>query len=139
MGLTKTSSRAAGLHPVEPRAYARDLEGQLQQLASADAAERRWAARDLAEHPAAAVPLCDQLSRELDGSVRAVVFTSLARIGTAEVVQGLLPLLRSEDAGLRNGAIEVMAGLPDAVAPFIDALLSDDDGDVRIFTVNLLV
>jgi len=54
------------------------------------------------------------------------------------VVDAMLPLLRSEDPGLRNGAIEVLAGLPDAVAPHIDRLLHDADSDVRIFTVNLL-
>jgi HEAT repeat protein len=50
----------------------------------------------------------------------------------------LLPLLRSEDAMLRNGAIEVLGSLPDAVAPHIEALLADADGDVRIFSVDLL-
>ena len=43
-----------------------------------------------------------------------------------------------EDPNLRNGTIEVLAALPDAVAPHIEALLRDADSDVRIFTVNLL-
>jgi HEAT repeat protein len=50
----------------------------------------------------------------------------------------LLPLLRSEDAELRNGAIEALASMPAAVGPRISALLHDADPDVRIFTVNLL-
>jgi HEAT repeat protein len=54
------------------------------------------------------------------------------------VVQGLLPLLRSEDANLRNGAIETLSAMPDEVGPSIDVLLQDSDVDVRIFTVNLL-
>lgn len=138
MGLTKTSDKAAGLRSIEPRAFERDLPGLLTQLAQGDDGERRWAARDLAAHAEAAPALCERLVHEPDASVCAVIFTSLARIGTADVVHGLLPLLRSEDAALRNGAIEVLAGLPDAVAPSVDALLADEDGDVRIFTVNLL-
>ncbi|WP_119156628.1 HEAT repeat domain-containing protein [Caldimonas tepidiphila] len=138
MGLKKTSDRTVALHLVEPRAHARDFEGLVAQLGDEDAEARRWAARDLATHEAAAAPLCARLAREVDASVRAALFASLARIGGEPVVQGLLPLLRSEDAALRNGAIEVLAGLPAAVAPSIDALLADADGDVRIFAVNLL-
>jgi len=50
----------------------------------------------------------------------------------------VLPLLRSEDANLRNSTIELLSALPDAVGPRIDELLRDADPDVRIFTVNLL-
>jgi HEAT repeat protein len=134
----KKSADAATLRPVEARDYARDAKGLVAQLGDADATVRRWAARDLASHPAAAAALCARLGEETDASVRAVIFSSAARLGGAVVVQSLLPLLRSEDPALRNGAIEVLAGQPDAVAPHIDRLLADADGDVRIFTVNLL-
>ncbi|MFT3856428.1 MAG: HEAT repeat domain-containing protein [Aquabacterium sp.] len=142
MGLKK-STESAGLHQVEVRAYPRDLQGLTAQLADADPGVRRWAARDLSAEPQAAPWLCARLPQESDASVRAVLFTSLSQMGhhpgTGEaVVRGTLPLLRSEDAGLRNGAIELLAGLPDAVAPHIEALLSDADSDVRIFSVNLM-
>jgi HEAT repeat protein len=142
MALKKAGDSTAALRRVEPREYPRDLAGLAAQLADADAGVRRWAARDLAQHPAAASRLCARLPDEPDASVRAVLFSSVARLGQgpagAGVVEGLLPLMRSEDAGLRNGAIEVLAGLPDAVAPRIESLLRDADSDVRIFTVNLL-
>lgn len=137
MPLTR-SIQTAVPHPVEARGHARDMAGLLAQLEDADPTVRRWAARDLAAHPQAAAALCMQLGREADSSVRTVLFSSASRLGGRVVVDGLLPLLRSEDAALRNGAIEVLAGLPDAVAPHIERLLHDTDGDVRILTVNLL-
>jgi HEAT repeat protein len=137
MGLKKASDNAA-LHQVEPREYPRDLPGLIAQLADADASVRRWAARDLAAHPKGASVLCARLTDERDASVRAVLFSSATQLGGAGVVLAMVELLRSEDPGLRNGAIEVLASLPDDVAPQIDRLLNDRDGDVRIFTVNLL-
>jgi HEAT repeat protein len=138
MGLKKNADKGSALHPVVQRDYVRDAAGLLAQLNDADPQARRWAARDLAAEPQAAAALCARLQGEADASVRAVLFSSLARIGGDAVVHGLLPLLRSDDAPLRNGALEVLAALPDAVAPCIDALLADADGDVRIFAVNLL-
>lgn len=54
------------------------------------------------------------------------------------VVCGLLPCLRSEDAALRNGVIEALQRMPDALVPHIRPLLEDEDSDVRIFAVNVL-
>jgi len=137
MGLMR-AGEPGGLRRIETREYPRGLEGLVAQLTDVDAGVRRWAARDLAAHPRAAARLCACLATEPDASVRAVLFSSVARLGGATVVDGLLPLLRCEDAALRNGAIEVLGGLPEAVAPRIDMLLRDGDPDVRILTVNLL-
>jgi len=137
MGLKKLAD-APALRLIEGREHERDLPGLIAQLSEADAAVRRWAARDLAALPGAVPALAARLSDEPDPSVRSALFNSLARLGGDSVVTSLLPLLRSEDPGLRNGAIEVLSGLPDAVAPHIEALLHDADSDVRIFTVNLL-
>jgi hypothetical protein len=134
----KKAAESTALRPVEPRDYARHTAGLVAQLGDADPSVRRWAARDLGTHPQAAAALCARLALEPDASVREVLFTSAARLGGVEVVRALLPLLRSEEAALRNGAIEVLAGLHEAVAPHIEALLHDADTDVRIFTVNLL-
>ena len=137
MGLKKQADVPV-LHPVATRDYARDVPGLIAQMGDAEASVRRWAARDLGSHPAAATALGTRLVVETDSSVRSALFSSLARLGGDEVVTALLPMLRSEHPELRNGAIEVLSGLPDAVAPHIDALLRDADSDVRIFTVNLL-
>jgi HEAT repeat protein len=137
MALKRTAD-AATLHQVAPREYPRDLPGLLAQLHDTDAATRRWAARDLGAHPQAAQALCARIAEEADHSVRAVLFSSITHLGGSEVVQAMIALLRSEDPALRTGAIEVLGALPDAVAPKIERLLADADGDVRIFTVNLL-
>jgi len=136
MGLRKAA--AEPLREVVEREHARDLPGLVAALKSGDAEQRRWAARDLAAHPQAAPTLGAQLLAERDGSVREALFTSLATHASDEAANALLPLLRSEDAGLRNGAIEALAGMPAAAGPRITALLRDADPDVRIFTVNLL-
>ncbi len=136
MALRKTTPTQ--LHPVQPRQLPRDLRGLQQQLSDADPRQRRLAARDLAAFPAAALSLGQALASEHDASVREALFTSLGTLASDSAVQALLPLLRTEDAGLRNGAIEALAAMPQAVAPCVDRLLLDPDADVRIFTVNLL-
>lgn len=137
MGLRK-NSELEPLRPVIDRALPRDSQGLIAQLRSPDVELRRWAARDLAAHPDAVHALGAQLQQEPDSSVREALFTSLGTIATQDSVGALLPLLRREDAQLRNRAIETLASMPRAVAPRIAALLGDTDVDVRIFTVNLL-
>ena len=120
------------------RDYARDPAGFLEQLHDPDPSRRRWAARDLGEFPEYARELATALETEEDPTVRQALFDSLARIGTDEVVELLLPFLRSEDAQLRNGAVEVLTELPDATAPRMEQLLRDSDPDVRIFALDIL-
>ncbi len=136
MGLRKAA--AEPLREVIEREHARDLPGLVAQLKTGDAEQRRWAARDLAAFPSSAPTLGAQLLVERDPSVRETMFTSLAVHASDAAASALLPLLRSEDAALRNGAIEALAAMPQATGPRIDALLRDADPDVRIFTVNLL-
>lgn len=78
------------------------------------------------------------LNREQDLSVRQAIFDVLVEDGGKSAVNGLILLLKSEDANLRNEAITALQDLPDAVAPCIDKLLAADDPDVRIFAINIL-
>ena len=107
-------------------------------LADPDPMVRRWCARDLAEHPEASPALVERLPLETELSVLEVILTSLTCIGDEIAVAGLVEALRSEDAVLRNAAIEAMQQLPDEVAPLMGRLLKDPDPDVRIFAVNVL-
>jgi HEAT repeat protein len=107
-------------------------------LASADVATRRRAAHALAEIADAAPVLCAHLANERSLSVRSSILTGLIIHKSPAVVEGLLPLLRSEDANLRNGAIEALQQMPDEVAPRVEAMLADPDSDVRIFAVDVL-
>lgn len=142
MGLRK-STTAPALHEVHERGYERDETGLVRQLQDEDTQVRRLAARDLGlldgpARSAAAQALCEALAVECHACVRSVLQTSLSQLADPASVPALLALLRSDDAGLRNGAVEVLAGMPDAVAPHVQALLRDADPDVRILSINLL-
>jgi HEAT repeat protein len=117
---------------------ARDLATLLADLAAPESSVRRTAARDLAVHPEAAMDACDRLMIETSPSVRAVLFTSLIHLQSPAVAARLAALLRSDDAPLRNAALEALQEMPEAIAPHLHDLLADDDSDVRIFAVNIL-
>jgi HEAT repeat protein len=70
--------------------------------------------------------------------VREAILRSLTAIADDVAVSGLLECLHSEDVALRNGTIDAMKELPEAVAPIMSALLCDGDSDARIFAVNVL-
>jgi HEAT repeat protein len=82
--------------------------------------------------------VCAHLVGERSLSVRSVIFSGLIANRSPAVVAGLLPLLGSEDANLRNGAIEALQEMPDEVAPHVEAMLADPDDDVRILAVNVV-
>jgi HEAT repeat protein len=122
----------------DDRRHPRDRDGLVTQLDDPDSAARRWAARDLVGHPGATAPLLARLQRETEVSVREVILTTLMRIADPAAIAGFVACLRSEDANLRNEAIEAMKSLPAEVAPVMRGLLTDPDPDVRIFAINVL-
>ncbi len=136
MALKKAAAQA--ITTDDERQRDRDLDGLVLALADADPLARRWAARDLVAYPAATAALIARLVVEPEPSVMEVILTTLTRIGDEQAVIGLVQCLRSEDAMLRNAAIEAMKLLPDEVAPMMGRLLADTDPDVRIFAVNVL-
>ena len=142
MGLIKAKRSTKDCHDQpkgnNQRGRFRGPGGLLEQLSDPRAVARRWAARDLSVFPEAVNALLAHLPMETDDSVREVIFTSLLAIGGETVVVGLMPYLRSEDAFLRNGVVETLQGLPDAIATHIEGVLRDSDPDVRIFAVDIL-
>ena len=122
----------------EDRKHTRECADLIANLTDSSATTRRWAARDLVNCPNSAVILVEQLKREPELSVREVILSTLTQLGDAAAIEGLVDCLRSEDAALRNEAVEAMKQLPDEVAPMMQGLLTDPDPDVRIFTVNIL-
>jgi HEAT repeat protein len=116
----------------------RDFSRIVADLSNLDAAKRRRAATVLAPFSDAASSLIEHLRREEDAGVREAILMSLTRIGTPEVVAGLVESLREGDAQRRSEVIEAMQRLPETVAPIMSWLLGDKDPDVRIFAVNVL-
>jgi HEAT repeat protein len=120
----------------------RGYEALVAELWDADSGIRRAAVRGLAALPAGvpdpSMALCDRLDVETSLSVRSVIMSRLILVGTPEVAVRLTDHLHSDDAQLRNAAIEALQEMPRAVAPLLDRLLADEDSDVRIFAVNIL-
>lgn len=137
MALIKKSRETDAVNEDE-RKRERDCVGLAHELENADPLVRRWAARDLADCPEASAALVSRLHRETEGSVREIIFSTLTCLGDEIAVAGLVECLRSDDAALRNEAIEAMKQLPDEVAPIMRGLLADGNADVRIFAVNVL-
>ncbi len=114
-----------------------DLMLHRSELASPDAESRWTAARALAGHAEAVPGLAAALGRETVPRVREAIMTALMLIGDAASVEAILPYLRSQDAGLRAAAVEALQALPAAIAPFMAALFSDPDSDVRLLATEL--
>lgn len=118
--------------------YDNGREQWIADLASEDAPTRRRAARALSTLQDAVPILCRHIVTERNLSVRSIILTGLIVHRSMAAVDGLLPLLGSEDANLRNGAIEALQQMPDEVAPRVESMLADADSDVRIFAIDVL-
>ena len=70
--------------------------------------------------------------------VQEAVDRALRKIGGPAVVHGVIPLLRSDDAPVRNLAMDLLRELGKSDMPALQELLKDDDEDVRIFASDIL-
>ena len=70
--------------------------------------------------------------------VQEAVDRALRKIGGPEVVHAVIPLLRSDEAPVRNLAMDLLRALGNSDLDALHALLRDDDVDVRIFTADIL-
>jgi hypothetical protein len=126
----------------EPERAERSLGLLLADLASDQPEVRRGAVQVLSDMPedlSEVLPaLVRRVGAETDALVRTTLCAQLARHDRVEVVDGLIPHLASNDAGLRNAVSEVLSKTPASTALRIPQLLSDPDPDVRILTVMLL-
>lgn len=115
-------------------AIAVDGAGRLQ---SGDRDERWSAARALADSPEGGVALAAALATETDAHVREAILTGLIRHPGDASVTAILPLVRSDDARLRTGALDALRAMPAALASRLPELLSDLDADVRLLVCDL--
>lgn len=63
---------------------------------------------------------------------------ALRKIGGKEVVAAVKPLLRSDDAPVRNAAMDILRAVGDQDFPTLIELLHDTDPDIRIFASDIL-
>ena len=124
--------------PAQTSAESKPDAGELLKGIGSASADERWAAaRAAAEVPGAAAVLAAALPAEADPRVREAMLTSLVRIGTTDSVGRILPLLRSDDAALRTGALDALRSSPGTLGEFLPQLLTDSDVDVRILSCEL--
>lgn len=113
--------------------------GDLPERLAHGSPEERWqAARALGGGPGDVARLGAALAREDDPRVREALLTSLAKADHPAGVDAVLPLLRSDDAGLRTGALDALAAMRTAAAPRAAELLGDPDVDVRILACEIV-
>ena len=116
-----------------------DVQNILQLLNSSEPDEIREGAFLAGENKCKeAIPHLTRHLLSTNVGVLDAVDQSLRAIGGAEVVRAVLPLLGSNNAPCRNLAMDILrflvAGHPEAV----QAHLSDDDADIRIFIADIL-
>ena len=109
----------------------------LDALQSPDPDQRWAAARAAAGSPGAAGRVAAALAHESDARVREAMFTALGMMATPESALALLPLLRSDDAALRTGALDALRMMARTTRELLPSLLADPDVDVRILSCEL--
>ena len=130
MPLVRKPSKSAALPTVDASSAFSALENGSE--------DERWAAARLVSGmPGGVAALARALAAEKDRRVREAILTNLARTGTAECVEALLPFVRSDDAQLRTGALDALRATKDAVRPYLPRLFSDADADVRLLACEL--
>ena len=108
-------------------------------LASPDPDQRWAAARAAVDLEGSAAALAAALPKETDSRVREAMFTSLVRTGPPENTAALLlPMLRSDDAALRTGALDALRSSIAATHALLPRLLNDPDSDIRILACELV-
>jgi HEAT repeat protein len=115
-----------------------DLPTLLLGLQDAQPAARREAARALAQLPNTSQWLVGRLNVENESSVIEGLMTALAQQADEVAVEALLDCLRSEDAALRNDAIEALKTAGRHQPQLIQQTLGDSDSDVRILAISIL-
>jgi HEAT repeat protein len=101
--------------------------------------DQRWAAaRALADLPEGGKALAAALANEQDPRVREAILTGLIRHPGDASVAAILPLIRSDDASVRTGALDALRAMPEALASRLGAVLTDPDPDVRLLACDLL-
>lgn len=85
-----------------------------------------------------AVPLLVEMLKSSNIGVQESADNALRRIGGKEAVAGVIPLLRSDEAPVRNGSMDILRALCGQELQALIPLLKDEDVDIRIFATDIL-
>ncbi len=85
-----------------------------------------------------AVPLLVRHVTSSNIGVQEAVDRALRKIGGPEVVHAVIPLLRSDDAPVRNVAMDILRDQGKTDLEALVTLLHDNDVDIRIFASDIL-
>ena len=85
-----------------------------------------------------AIPLLVEKIRSENIGVQEAVEYALRKLRGAEAVDGLLPLLRADDAPVRNVAMDILREIALDNFESIRSYLHDNDPDIRIFIADIL-
>lgn len=111
----------------------------LERLQSSDVEQQREGAFQAAEtRLEPAVPLLVELLGSYNLGVQDAADHALRRIGGRRAVESLLPLLRDDQAPLRNLGMDLLRALGGSHLDLMLPLLKDEDPDIRIFMADIL-
>jgi len=111
----------------------------MRRLQDSDPEILREAAQDAGDYDCSdAIPTLIALLKSKNLGVQEAAEISLRQMGGAQAVQQLAPLLRTEDAQVRNLAMDILRQIGNQNIGSIFNLLRDDDVDVRIFAADIL-
>jgi HEAT repeat protein len=111
----------------------------IRRLQDSDPEILREAAQDAGDYNcSAAVPSLIALLQSKNIGVQEAAEISLRQLGGAQAVQQLALLLRTEDAQVRNLAIDILRQIGGQDIGRIFNLLRDDNVDIRIFAADIL-
>lgn len=111
----------------------------LTKLESCESDEIRSAAFESAElKMSESIPLLIEHLQSPNVGVQEAAEYAIRKIRGSETVQSLIPLLRIEDAAIRNSAIDILQEIGSDDLKTLYELLYDQDVDIRIFVTDIL-
>jgi len=117
------------------------IEEYISDLNSEDERKRAFAAEDIAYEGLneGIVPLVDRLQMEDSRFVKEAIVNALKTMNGTELVASVIPLLRCDDAFIRNAGIDILAAQGEDSYEPIRLLIFDPDKDVRKFAIDVLL
>ena len=117
-----------------------DLSRCIDALSSADESERIYAAEDIgyANQSAGVEALLARLQVEPSRAVKEAIFASLSQIDHSSVIEAMVDSLDSDDAFIRNQAVEVLRGRGTRVVGSLARAFSQGGSDRRKLVIDVL-